>query len=119
MTTLRVRVHSYEDLIAEVERKAAAVAAGKTVDSDSTYTFPTYDAMHRTLAPTRIAIIRVMTGQGAMSIREVARRVGRDIKNVHADVDMLVKNGVIDRADEGVVFPYDRILVEFEIDAAA
>jgi len=41
-----------------------------------------------------------MTGQGTLSIREVARRVGRDVKAVRADVTAL-------QADASVVFPYD------------
>jgi predicted transcriptional regulator len=52
-------------------------------------------------------------------MREVARRVGRDFKAVHADLETLLNSGVIDRADEGVVFPYDRIHFEFEIESAA
>ncbi len=51
-------------------------------------------------------------------MREVARRGGRDFKAVHADLDTIVKSGVIDRADDGVVFPFDRIHFEFEIESA-
>lgn len=119
MTTLKVRVQAYEDTIAEVERKVKAFEEGRSVEAESAYSFPTWDMLHRTLAPKRLEIIRAMAGQGVMSVREVARRVGRDFKNVHADVDMLAKNGVIDKTDEGVIFPYDRIHVEFDIEAAA
>jgi predicted transcriptional regulator len=119
MTTLSVRVQDYENVIAKVERKAALAAEGKAVETGSTYSFPSWDMLHRTLAPTRIEIIRAMAGQGPMTVREVARRVGRDVKNVHADLDMLSKNGIIDKTAEGVTFPYDRIHIEFDIEAAA
>ena len=46
-----------------------------------------------------------MTGQGAMSIREAARRVGRDIKAVHGDIQALIRAGIIDRTEGGVIFP--------------
>ena len=39
---------------------------------------------------------------GAMSIREAARRVGRDVKAVHGDV----------------VFPFEAVKVEFMLEAA-
>jgi len=54
-----------------------------------------------------------MTGQGDMSIREVARRVARDVKAVHGDVHALINAGVLDRTDHGVVFPYDAVHVDF------
>lgn len=54
-----------------------------------------------------------------MSIREVARRVGRDVQAVHRDVMRLINAGVVDRTDKGVEFPYDRIRFDFDVPAAA
>jgi predicted transcriptional regulator len=54
-----------------------------------------------------------------MSIREAARRVGRDVKAVHGDVKALLDAGVLSRAAEGgVVFPFDAVKVEFMLEAA-
>lgn len=75
--------------------------------------------MHRVLAPLRIAIVRALAGQGALSIREVARRVGRDVQAVHRDVTTLVNAGIVDRVEEGVEFPYDRIHFDYDLDVAA
>jgi len=36
-----------------------------------------------------------------MTIREVARRVGRDVKAVHGDVHALLNAGVLERTDDG------------------
>ena len=60
-----------------------------------------------------------MTGQGELSIREVARRVGRNVKAVHSDVHVLLAAGVIDRAGRGVVFPYNGVHVDFMLGMAA
>ena len=74
----------------------------------------------KTLAPPRWNIVETMTGAGPMSIREVARRVGRDVKAVHGDVKKLLDNGVLDRTEDGkVVFPYDAAHVDFVITKAA
>ncbi|MDP1732704.1 MAG: transcriptional regulator [Devosia sp.] len=82
--------------------------------------FESYEALHKVLAPNRMAIIRAMIGAGPLSIREVARRVGRDFKGVHTDVTHLIKNGVIDKAADGkVVFPYDDIHFDFRLSSAA
>jgi predicted transcriptional regulator len=53
-----------------------------------------------------------------MSIREAARRVGRDVKAVHGDVQALIQAGVLDRTDAGIVFPYDAVHVDFVLKAA-
>ena len=60
-----------------------------------------------------------MTGGGPLAIRDVARRVGRDVKSVHGDLQALLKAGVIDRVDDGrVLFPYDEVHVDFVLRAA-
>ena len=82
-------------------------------------TFVSWDLMHRTLSPKRLEIIRTLCGQAPMSIRELSRRVGRDFKGVHTDVSSLIAAGVIDQEGGKICFPYDRIHVEFDIDAAA
>ena len=64
-------------------------------------------------------IVEAMSGQGPMSIREVARRVGRDFKGVHSDVGVLTRNGVLMKTAEGqVIFPYAKIHFDFEFAAA-
>jgi predicted transcriptional regulator len=65
-------------------------------------------------------IVRAMTGTGPLTIREVARSVGRDFKAVHSDVTRLVNAGILERTEKGAVeFPYDRVHVEFDMVAAA
>jgi predicted transcriptional regulator len=42
--------------------------------------FENWELMHKILSPKRLEIVRTMTGAGPLSIREIARRVGRDFK---------------------------------------
>ena len=82
--------------------------------------FETWELMHKVLSPKRLEIIRAMTGTGPLSIREIARRVGRDFKGVHTDTTVLVEAGVVDKDGQGkLIFPYEKIHVDFEISAAA
>lgn len=54
-----------------------------------------------------------------MSIREVARRVERDVKAVHGDVTALLNAGLLRRNENGeVVFPYNSVHVDFLLSAA-
>jgi len=44
-----------------------------------------------------------MCGAGEISIREAARRVGRDVKAVHGDVKALLDAGVLGRNAAGAI----------------
>lgn len=107
-------VSSIEEINARV---IAAVATGKP--QGNRISFISFDLMWKTLAPKRMDIVKAMTGAGPLSIREVARRVGRDVKAVHGDVTALVKAGVVDRDGRKVVFPYDGVHVDFAWGMAA
>ena len=72
------------------------------------------------LNPNRWAIVKALTGAGPLGVRELARRVGRDVKGVHTDAQMLVKCGLIDKTDDGkLLLPYDQVRVELEFRAVA
>jgi len=43
------------------------------------------DLLWKTLTPKRWALLKLMAGQGSMSIREIARRADRDVRAVHSD----------------------------------
>jgi predicted transcriptional regulator len=73
----------------------------------------------RVLTAKRWELIKALCGAGPVSIREAARRVGRDVKAVHGDVIALLNSGILDRTDNGsIVFPYEAVKVEFLLHAA-
>lgn len=120
MTTLTVRIGKMEDLTNRFADLDRMIAEGHDIpEVVPTINFPDYDQMHHVLAPARLAIVKTLAGQGSLSIREVARRVGRDVQAVHRDIARLINAGVIDRAEKGVEFPYDRIHFDFDVQAAA
>jgi predicted transcriptional regulator len=49
------------------------------------------------MTPKRWALLKAMAGRGAMAIREVARRLKRDVRAVHSDIQILLKAGILDR----------------------
>lgn len=51
--------------------------------------------------------------------RNVARRVGRDVKAVHGDATALVSAGVVEHDGRKVVLPYDGVHVDFMLGMAA
>lgn len=81
--------------------------------------FLTLDDLWKTLTLKRWGIIKAMTGAGPLAIREIARRVGRDVKAVHGDVHLLVNAGLLDKTADGkIVFHYDEVRVDFVLKAA-
>jgi predicted transcriptional regulator len=81
--------------------------------------FSSPDLLWKVLTAKRWELLKALCGAGPMSIREAARRVGRDVKGVHGDITALLNAGVLDRAaGGGVVFPYQAVKVEFLLRAA-
>lgn len=114
MTTVTLSVASRED----VTHRALAAFEGK--QQGAHISFASVELLWQTMTRKRWELLKVMTGQGAISIREAARRVGRDVKTVHGDVHALLDAGILDRTDEGqIVFPFDAVHVDFTLTAAA
>ena len=85
----------------------------------SSINFPSYEQLYKEFTPSRVAVLRIMAGAGPMSIREVARRLGRDFKGVHTDVTALFRNGFLKKTAQGqTIFPYDGLHFEFDVPAA-
>ena len=101
----------------QVTQRALAAFGGKAQGAH--ISFETVELLWQTLTRKRWELLRAMTGQGAMSIREAARRVDRDVKAVHGDIHALIAAGVLDRVEDGVVFPFDAVHVDFTLTKAA
>ncbi len=83
-------------------------------------TFASHALMWRVLTPNRWAVLEAMTGAGPLALREIARRVGRDVKGVHTDVHALLNAWVLIRTESGAFeFPYEAVHVDFTLRAAA
>jgi predicted transcriptional regulator len=83
------------------------------------YSFTSAATLMRTLGGKRFDLIQALSGAGPVTIREAARRAGRDVKAVHGDVQTLLSCGVLDKTDDGkIVLPYDAVKVEFLLKAA-
>lgn len=113
MRTVTLGVSSVED----TKRQMAAAFRGEP--QGEFISFASIELLWKVLTAKRWEILHAMTGQGELSIREVARRVGRDVKAVHGDVTALVHAGVLERTENGIAFPYDAVHVDFTLSRAA
>lgn len=114
MTTVTLSVAAREDVTQR------AISALKGRKQGAHITFASVELLWQTLTRKRWQILKAMTGQEAMSIREVARRVERDVKAVHGDVHALLDAGLVEHTEDGrVVFSYDAVHVDFMLHHAA
>lgn len=81
--------------------------------------FASADLVWKILTAKRWELLKAMAGGGGMTIREAARRAGRDVKAVHGDVHALLAAGVLRKNAEGKIeFPFDAVHVDFVLKAA-
>ncbi len=107
------------DSLAGVKTRLSRAMQGKREPGGARIDFASPELLWRVLAPNRLVILRAMAGAGPLALREISRRVGRDVKGVHTDVHALLLAGVIDRGKEGFAFPFDAVRVDFTFRAAA
>ena len=80
--------------------------------------FESPGAFFSRLSEKRWALVRALQGQGDLAVRELARRVGRDVKRVHQDVQVLAELGLVERADGGgVVCPFAEVHIDMRLQA--
>lgn len=113
MNTITIDVRTLADTLAAT---AAAMRTGKA--SGPRFSFATPELLWDTLTAKRWELLKTLSGAGAVSIREAARRVGRDVKAVHGDVHAMLGCGLLVKTDAGIEFPYDAVKVEFLLKAA-
>lgn len=109
------------DVRAPNESMEDFVRAWKTgrAEKSARISFASPELLWKVLTAKRWELLKVLCGAGPLSIREAARRVGRDVKAVHSDITALLAAGVLDRVEDGrILFPFDAVKVEFLLHAA-
>jgi len=75
-----------------------------------------FESMQQLLAvftPKRWDLLAVLREAGPQSIMSLARRLQRDYKNVHTDVAVLLKWGVIEKTEQQLIIaPFDEIKMD-------
>lgn len=115
MKTVTLDVRTPADSMADFARAWKTGKAQKT----ARISFATPELLWRVLTEKRWELLKVLCGTGPVSIREAARRAGRDVKAVHGDVTALLNAGVLERTEDNrIVFPFEAVKVEFLLQAA-
>lgn len=101
----------YEEAIQAIQQ----LKAGNTVEQPAVIRFPNEAQLTDVFNERTYRLLRVIRDHEPASIRETARLVGRDKKNVHEELTTLEALGVIRFEAEGrakkPVFPYTELVV--------
>ena len=71
--------------------------------------FESWDVLSRVLTAKRLELLRYVRQHKVTSVRALAKALGRDYSNVHADVRALTSAGLLDPSDGGMRVDYDAI----------
>lgn len=115
MKTVVLEVRSLKETLSDAVR---VMETGRA-EREARISFATPELLWEVLIAKRWELLKALCGAGPVSIRDAARRVGRDVKAVHGDVTALLKAGVLTRTADGrIEFPFDTVKVEFLLRAA-
>lgn len=115
MKTVVLEVRSLKEALDDATR---AMKTGR-VDREARISFASPELLWQVLTAKRRELLKAMCGAGPISIREAARRVGRDVKAVHGDARALLDADVLSRNAAGAIeFPFESVKVEFMLRAA-
>jgi hypothetical protein len=81
--------------------------------------FESPEVLFRRITPKRWTLLTALQSSGPQSVRELARQVQRDVKNVHGDVQALIEIGLVERKGTTVRVPFDEIRAAFRLTRAA
>lgn len=71
--------------------------------------FESWDVLSRVLTSKRMELLRHVRRHKVGSVRALAKALGRDYSNVHADVQALIAAGLLEATDGGLRADYDAI----------
>ena len=102
--------------------KDAARKANKGIQQSKyqgeTINFETPGVFFSQLTENRWNIVRSLQDEGEAGVRELARRIGRDVRRVHDDITVLTLLGLIEKRDDKLICPFADIHVDMHIKAA-
>ncbi len=113
---LEIRVAPPRDALDRFEAAWNRVAEGQKVAPLRVLSLQDLPAFSKTLTPARWALLENLKKNGPCSIYELAKRLGRDYKNVHTDATGLLSLNLIEKDDQRRVrVPWDTVRAELRL----
>ena len=118
--TLLVTVESTERFYQDGREAIERLERGESIDDPDTFSFSNVEQLFETFNSLTMELLGTIAEEKPASIRETARLVGRDVKNVHDELTRLERLGVIHFEQVGrskrPVFPYEEVVISVPFD---
>ncbi|WP_277542872.1 HVO_A0114 family putative DNA-binding protein [Haloarcula laminariae] len=116
-STLRITSKPFEDHKQSALDRAEQWEQGKEVPH--VVNFQDASRLQRILTPCRLELVRSLMDAPAESMRDLADRLDRDVRQVHDDLQLLSEYRIIHFREEGGAkkphIPYDTVKIEVEL----
>jgi predicted transcriptional regulator len=127
MKTAFFKIEPVAQGLARFRETFDAVLAGRRVEPRDIVAFTSLEAARNFLTRERLALLRVISDRRPSSIYELAKMIGRDLKNVQEDIRILEREGLIrtkerprgKRSVKVLEVPYDQIQLTIGLRAGA
>jgi len=107
---------SLRDAGARAAATMKAIARGEKVQAHFGVNFEQIGQMLAAFTPKRWELIATLREAGPLTVAELARRLSRDYKNVHTDVNQLIEWMAVERHEDGRVnVPWSEIVVDMKL----
>ena len=93
--TLTIQIKSTGDALKGFRETFKAIEAGRRVRRREGVYFTSIEAARNLLTPSRLALLRAIRSQRPGSIYALAKMLGRDLKNVQEDLQILERYGLV------------------------
>lgn len=123
MKTFEIRVKRVKDVLDDFERTYEALRSGRRAPRREGVFFTSMEAARNLLTLERLKLITLIRKHRPSSIYELAKLANRDMKNVHEDVKLLERHGILEteldetdvKARRVPTVPYDEIKVTIRL----
>lgn len=119
MTTLQIRIGERDRTRQETIERIEAAQQGESVEERHVLNIERERDVTRVLSEVNLELIRTIAKHKPASMRETAKLVDRDFKEVHGNLTELESLGLIEFKQEGrskrPVVPYDDIQLDIDL----
>jgi predicted transcriptional regulator len=116
---IEIKNHSINELGKEFIQAWQDAEKGKVPKTPiERVSFENLKTLVQVLTPKRMEVLSVLHDNGPLAIRALAKLLHRDYKNVHQDIQILERIGLVEETIEGLVAaPFNRIVAEIQLAA--
>ncbi|MFB6202557.1 MAG: hypothetical protein ABEI98_11190 [Halorhabdus sp.] len=119
-STLLVTVQSTDEFYEKGREAIERLERGEAIEEPDSFSFPSVDLLFETFNSQTMELLETIAEEEPDSIRETARLVERDVKNVHQELTELERLGLIQFEQDGrakrPIFPYEEVIISLPFD---